>query len=68
MYHEGFGGFLERLYGLALPAQGVTVDRKEVDTDFTHLISMSMASLALGEGGWGTYEAGEGEFVEEKVG
>ena len=68
MYHERFGGFLERLYGLALPAQGIAVRGNEVKTDFTDLISVSTASTAPGDGGWGTYEAGEWEFEEEKVG
>ena len=68
MYHEGFGGFLERLYGLALPAQGVAVDGKEGETDFADLFSVSMTSIALGDVRLGTYEAGEGEFEEEEVG
>ena len=38
MYHERFGSFLERLYGLALPAQGVAVDGNKVETDFADLI------------------------------
>ena len=37
MYHECFGCLLERLYGLALPAQGVTVDWEEGETDFANL-------------------------------
>ena len=31
-------------------------------------LSVSMASIALGNGGSGTYEAGEWEFEEEEVG
>lgn len=68
MYHERFGGFLERLYGLALPAEGVAVDGNEGDTDFADLFLVSMASIALGDGGLGTYETGEWEFEEEEVG
>ena len=67
MYHEGFGGFLERLYGLALPAQGVAVG-VEGGSDFADLFSVSTASIALGDVSLGTYEAGEGEFEEEEVG
>ena len=37
MYHECLSGFLERLYGLALPAQGVAVDREEGETDLANL-------------------------------
>ena len=68
MYHERFGGFLERLYGLALPAQGVAANGNVIDTDLADLCSVSMANTALGDVGWGTYEAGEWEFEEEEVG
>lgn len=40
VYHECLGGFLEGLYGLALPAQGVAVDGEEGETDFANLESM----------------------------
>ena len=50
MYHECFSGFLERLYGLALPAQGVTVDGQERETDFAYLDLVSMESVELGIG------------------
>lgn len=68
MYHERFGGFLERLYGLALPAQGVAVDGNKIQADFADLFSVSMANIAPGDVGLGTYEAGEWEFEEEEVG
>lgn len=67
MYHECFGGFLERLYGLALPAKGVAADRKEVQTDFTYLNMRQWRKLhwvTVTE----TYNAGEWEFQEQKVG
>ena len=68
MYHERFGGFLERLYGLALPAQGLAVDGNEIETDLADLSSVSKANIAPGDVGWGAYEAGEWEFEEEEVG
>lgn len=37
MDHERFGGFLQRLYGLALPAQGVAADGDQGEADFAHL-------------------------------
>ena len=68
MYHERFRGFLKRLYGLALPAQGVAADGNIVDADFADLFSVSTASIALGHGSLGTYKAGEWELEEEEVG
>lgn len=38
MYHECFSGFLERLYGLALPAQGVTPNGEKGEADFANLM------------------------------
>lgn len=38
MHHECFGGLLERLYGLRLPAEGLAVDGEEGDTDFADLV------------------------------
>ena len=58
MDHERFGGFLECLYGLALPAQGVAVDGEEGETDFADLFLVSMASIALDNGGWGDLRGG----------
>lgn len=38
MHHERLRGFLERLYGLRLPAQGeLAVDREEGEADFADL-------------------------------
>lgn len=37
MHHERFGGLLERLYGLALPAQGVAADGDLREADFADL-------------------------------
>ena len=75
VHHERLGGFLERLYRLALPAQGVAVDGEEGETDFADLDFF--LHLAAGRGGGekfqylsierkeGTYEAGEWEFQKE---
>ena len=38
MHHERFGGLLEGLDGLALPAQGIAVDGKKGEADFADLL------------------------------
>ena len=43
MYHERFGGFLERLYRLALPAiEEVSVGGAHLESDLAYLASVSM--------------------------
>lgn len=55
MHHEGFGGLLEGLYGLALPAEGLAVDWEEGEADFADLElsvwGMVRCSKSVGGGG-----------------
>ena len=50
VYHECFGGFLERLYSLALPAQGVAADGEEGETDLANLQLYQLESVTQGDG------------------
>lgn len=64
VYHECFGGFLERLYSLALPAQGVAADGEEGEADFPNLDSCQWESVTQGDGELTAYEAGKWEFQQ----
>lgn len=64
VYHECFGGFLERLYSLALPAQGVAADGEEGEADFPNLDSCQWESVTQGDGDLNAYEAGKWEFQQ----
>lgn len=55
MHHKGFCRFLKSLYGLALPAEGLSVDGEEGETDFADL--EEGRSVRLGERG------GDGKFL-----
>ena len=64
VYHECFGGFLERLYSLALPAQGVAADGEEGEADFPNLDSCQWESVTQGDGELTAYKAGKWEFQQ----
>ena len=64
VYHECFGGFLERLYSLALPAQGVAADGEEGEANLANLEPYQLESVTQGDGDLTTYEAGEWKFQQ----
>lgn len=60
MHHECFCGFLKRLYGVGLPAEGLAVDGEEGEAYFADLggTSVSVVRGIRGEV-WGKVEGGD---------